>query len=95
MLAEPSAAITTRKPTLYTACQGRYGRRAAALALGAEGFAKDFIPVSARILAHSKMLDPGKRETLKFTLPNSAGDYQFVCTFPGHGTVMRGIIRAK
>ena len=68
---------------------------AAALELGAEGFDKDFIPESAKILAHSKLLDQGKRETLKFTLPNSAGDYQFVCTFPGHGTVMRGIIRVK
>lgn len=67
----------------------------AALALGAAGFAKDFIPASDKILAHSKMLDHGKRETLKFTLPNAAGNYQFVCTFPGHGTVMRGIIRVK
>ena len=68
---------------------------AAALALGAAGFAKDFIPESAKILAHSKMLDHGKKETLKFTLPNAAGNYQFVCTFPGHGTVMRGIISVK
>ena len=68
---------------------------AAALALGAAGFAKDFIPESATLLAHSKMLDHAKRETLKFTLPNRAGDYPFVCTFPGHGTVMRGIISAK
>ncbi|MEI7908040.1 MAG: PVC-type heme-binding CxxCH protein [Verrucomicrobiota bacterium] len=67
----------------------------AALALGAAGFAKDFIPESSKILAHSKMLDHGQMATLKFTLPAAAGDYQFVCTFPGHGQVMRGIIRAQ
>ena len=67
----------------------------AALAMGGDGFAKDFIPASDKILAHSKMLDHGQKATLKFTLPDVAGDYKFVCTFPGHGTVMRGIIRAK
>jgi len=67
----------------------------AALAMAGAGFAKDFIPESTKILAHSKLLDHGKRETLKFTLPSAPGDYQFVCTFPGHGTVMRGIIKAK
>ena len=67
----------------------------AALAMAGAGFAKDFIPESTKILAHSKLLDHGKRETLKFTLPSVPGDYQFVCTFPGHGTVMRGIIKVK
>jgi azurin len=32
---------------------------------------------------------------MKFTLPNVPGDYQFVCTFPGHGVVMRGVIKVK
>ena len=67
----------------------------AALAMAGAGFAKDFIPESPKILAHSKLLDHGKRETLNFTLPNTPGDYQFVCTFPGHGQVMRGIIKAQ
>jgi azurin/glucose/arabinose dehydrogenase len=68
---------------------------AAAIAMGAAGFAKGFIPDSDKVLAHTKMLDHGQKETLKFTLPNEPGDYQFVCTFPGHGAIMRGIIKVK
>jgi azurin/glucose/arabinose dehydrogenase len=67
----------------------------AAIAMGAAGFAKGFIPDSDKVLAHTKMLDHGQKETLKFTLPNEPGDYQFVCSFPGHGVVMRGIIKVK
>jgi len=67
----------------------------AALALGADGFKKDFIPDSPKVLAHTKMLDKNKTETIKFTLPAEPGDYQFICTFPGHGTLMRGVIKVS
>jgi len=67
----------------------------AAVAMAGAGFAKNFIPESTKILAHSKLLDHGQREVLKFTLPNTPGDYPFFCTFPGHGTLMRGVIKAK
>jgi azurin len=36
----------------------------------------------------------GKEEVLEFTLP-AAGDYPFVCSFPGHGIIMRGVLHAK
>jgi azurin len=35
-----------------------------------------------------------KEETLEFTLP-APGDYPFVCSFPGHGILMRGVLKAK
>ncbi len=65
-----------------------------AMAMGAEGFAKGFRPDSDDILAGTKMLDNGQEETIEFTLP-SKGDYEFVCTFPGHYLLMRGIIKVK
>lgn len=45
------------------------------------------------IIAHTKLLGPGESETLKFTL-KEAGDYPFICTFPGHWIVMKGTIKA-
>ena len=68
---------------------------AAALALGAEGFKKQFIPESDKIIAHSSMLDNGGEETFEFKAPDKPGEYEFVCTFPGHAIVMRGMMRVK
>lgn len=66
----------------------------AAIAMGAAGFEKGFIPASADVMHHTKLLDMGKEETLEFTLPK-AGEYPFVCSFPGHGVLMRGVLKAK
>ena len=64
-----------------------------AIALGAEGQDKNWVPDNKKILFASKLLDANKVEVLKFTAPSTPGDYQFVCTFPGHAPVMRGIMR--
>ena len=44
------------------------------------------------ILAATKLLEPGQRETLKMRAPNSPGEYEFVCTFPGHAVIMWGTL---
>jgi azurin len=66
----------------------------AAIVMGAAGFEKGFIPTGDDVLHHTKLLDMGKEEVLEFTLP-TAGDYPFVCSFPGHGIIMRGVLKAK
>ncbi len=43
-----------------------------------------------RVLAATKMIEAGKSETLKLTAPSAEGTYPFLCTFPGHWSVMRG-----
>lgn len=68
---------------------------AAAIAMGADGFAKKFIPDSKDVLHHTDMLDGGAVEELEFNAPKSPGDYPFVCTFPGHALVMRGVLKVK
>ncbi len=45
------------------------------------------------IIAQTKLLGPGESETIKFTL-KEPGDYTFICTFPGHWIVMKGVIIA-
>ncbi len=66
-----------------------------AAALGAKGFDTGFVPESPDIIWASKLLDNGKEEVITFTAPTAPGDYQFVCTFPGHPTVMRGVLKVK
>ncbi len=66
-----------------------------ALALGAKGFDNGFIPDSPDILWASKLLDHGKEQVIEFTAPTTAGDYPYVCSFPGHHVIMRGVLHVK
>jgi azurin len=36
------------------------------------------------------MVDPGGRVRLRFTAPEAAGEYEFVCTYPEHWMTMFG-----
>ncbi|MHC4994347.1 MAG: plastocyanin/azurin family copper-binding protein [Planctomycetota bacterium] len=38
------------------------------------------------------MLDNGDSETIEMTAPTEPGKYEFVCTFPGHYILMRGVM---
>lgn len=59
----------------------------AALAAGAD---KKYIPDDkTNILFTSNVLEPGQSEDLTFPSP-PVGDYQFVCTYPGHWQKMNG-----
>jgi HEAT repeat protein/azurin len=53
-----------------------------------------FIPsgreLTRKILAATKMIEPGQKETLKLTAPTKVGTYDYVCTFPEHWKVMFG-----
>ena len=42
------------------------------------------------VIAHTALLDPGASGEVTFPVP-PPGIYAFVCTFPGHGTAMRGV----
>jgi azurin len=66
----------------------------AALALGVDGPARDFIPGGDLVLAASRLLKAGEREDLVFRVPAEPAIYPFVCTFPGHGALMFGAFYA-
>lgn len=59
------------------------------------GLSKGFIPESDKILHHTKLLDPGTSETLRFTAPDEPGTYPYLCTFPGHWILMKGEMLVK
>ncbi len=54
--------------------------------------AKNFIPASAKVLHATPLIDPGARAELVFTAPNQPGRYPYICTFPGHWRIMRGVL---
>jgi azurin/glucose/arabinose dehydrogenase len=65
----------------------------AAIQLGADGFSKQFVPESEKILIASKLLQNKQEELLEFKAPDTVGDYDFLCTFPGHHLLMRGVMK--
>ena len=50
------------------------------------------VPASPKVLHATKMVDPGQQAKLSFTAPAEPGDYQYVCTFPGHWMRMVGTL---
>ena len=52
----------------------------------------DYIPAARQddIIAYSSMAAPGETVEVTFTAPSTAGDYPFICTFPGHYMTMKG-----
>lgn len=49
-----------------------------------------------QVLAHTAMIGGGETSEIEFTVPETPGDYTFLCTFPGHYMAgMVGTIRVK
>ena len=66
-----------------------------AMTLGAKGFEVGFVPDSKEILWSSKLLDNGKEQVIDFVAPSKPGDYPYMCSFPGHSIIMRGVLHVK
>lgn len=43
------------------------------------------------MIAHTKLLGGGESDEITFTAP-AAGEYPFICTFPGHFAIMQGVM---
>lgn len=58
----------------------------------ADAEARQFIPVSNKVLLGSKLLQPGESQSLSFEVPSVPGVYPYVCTYPGHWRRMYGAL---
>lgn len=70
------------------------GMQANAMMTDPKAMDKGYIPDAAKedILVHTKLVQPGQTDTIEFTAPAEAGDYPYLCTFPGHWILMRGVM---
>ncbi|WPP51004.1 plastocyanin/azurin family copper-binding protein [Catalinimonas niigatensis] len=68
------------------------GVSTASMQMGLEGPQKGYIPNSDNIIYHTCILQPETSESIYFVVPKE-GDYPYVCTFPGHAQVMRGVMK--
>lgn len=62
-----------------------------ALAMGQSGPARNYVPSLPDVMAHTRLLNPDDRDTIQLTLPDE-GDFSYVCTYPGHGSIMYGML---
>ena len=58
-----------------------------------DGLAKHYVPDIDGVLHFTPQLGLRRRHTLRFYAPNEPGDYPYLCTYPGHWRVMRGMMR--
>jgi azurin len=63
------------------------------LATSPRGAARHYTIEDEGVIALSPILQPGGRYIVYFDAPKKPGTYPFLCTFPGHGQVMRGELR--
>lgn len=48
------------------------------------------------VIAHTALVAGGKSDTITFTAPEKPGDYEYICTFPGHLVAgMKGMLTVK
>ena len=70
----------------------KVGLAGEAMAADPDATARHFVPELPEVLHATRLLQPGQSQTLEFRAPDVAGDYPFVCTFPGHWTRMNGVL---
>ena len=51
-----------------------------------------YVPKSKKVLHATRMIAPLSATALRFIAPKKPGDYPYICTFPGHWTIMKGIM---
>ncbi|MEN9633476.1 MAG: hypothetical protein RL077_1880, partial [Verrucomicrobiota bacterium] len=68
------------------------GTLADQMATKPDALAKNYLPDSKKILQATPLVNPNGRAELNFTAPIQPGRYPYLCTFPGHWRVMRGVL---
>lgn len=71
----------------------KVGHAAESMAKTKDGYEKNFVPDLPEVLFATPLVNAGNKFRLEFQAPTQPGDYPFICSFPGHWQVMRGIIK--
>ena len=54
---------------------------------------KSYIPNIPQIIASTPLVNSEGSYKLTFKVPDTLGDYPYVCTFPGHWSIMNGVMK--
>lgn len=51
---------------------------------------RHYVPDAPEVLVYTDVVSPGSQFSISFKAPDTPGRYPFLCTFPGHWSVMNG-----
>jgi azurin len=68
------------------------GTKGGAMPPPADPEAKAYVPDTPLVLQSTRLVNAGESARLNFTAPSKAGQYIYVCTFPGHWVRMYGVM---
>ena len=71
----------------------KVGAAADKLAQDPNGVKMQYVPKMNEVIQATPLINPGGKYTLTIKVPDTPGDYPYVCTFPGHWRIMNGILR--
>lgn len=71
----------------------KVGKAGDAMMKDEKGAEKNYVPALAEVLYSTPLINPGQSYRLKFKAPAAVGNYPYVCTFPGHWTLMNGVMK--
>jgi azurin len=58
-----------------------------------DGYEKNFVPELKEVLFSTPLVNSNIVYQLDFIAPDTPGDYPFICSFPGHWRMMKGVMR--
>jgi azurin/lysophospholipase L1-like esterase len=68
------------------------GMLADKMAQDADAVTKNYVPDSDNVIWATPLVNSKKKVTMPFTVPKTPGRYPFICSFPGHWRIMKGVI---
>ena len=71
----------------------KVGAAADKLAQDPNGVKMNYVPKMPEVLKATPLINPGGKYSLTIKLPDVPGDYSYICTFPGHWRLMKGVLR--
>lgn len=73
----------------------KVGKAADEMASLEDGYERNFVPDLEEVLFATPLVEAGKTFQLDFIAPNKRGEYPFICSFPGHWRMMKGILKVE
>lgn len=73
----------------------KVGAAADKLAQSPEGLKLAYIPQLPEVLFFTPLVNPDSKYSLKFRVPDIPGKYPFICSYPGHWRIMRGVLTVE
>ena len=66
-----------------------------AATMGSAGMINSFVPESDKVIAATPLVLTGNTYKLYFKAPEKPGNYEYVCSYPGHGLSMWGTLKVE